>query len=68
MIDERPPEIEHRERIGDYEMDTVIGPPSGEVLVTMVERRSRFTFMLKAFDKSALEVSTAIVISKSSMN
>ena len=61
MIDERPPEIEHRERIGDYEMDTVIGSPSGEVLVTMVERRSRFTFIVKAFDKSALEVSTAIV-------
>jgi IS30 family transposase len=61
MIDERPPEIEHRERIGDYEMDTVIGKPSGEVLVTMVERRSRFTFILKALGKSALEVSTAII-------
>ena len=61
MIGERPPEIEHRERIGDYEMDTVIGTPSGEVLVTMVERRSRFTFFLKAFDKSSLEVGAAIV-------
>lgn len=61
MISERPPEIERRERFGDYEMDTVIGVPSGEVLVTMVERRSRFTFVLKASDKSALEVSTAII-------
>lgn len=61
MIDERPPEIEHRERIGDYEMDTMIGTSSGEVLVTMVERRSRFTFILKAFDRSALKVSAAIV-------
>jgi IS30 family transposase len=61
MIDGRPPEIEHPERIVDYEMDTVIGTPSGEVLVAMVERRSRFTFVLKAFDKSALEVSTAII-------
>ena len=42
-------------------MDTVIGSPSGEVLVTMVERRSRFTFIVKAFDKSALEVSTVII-------
>jgi hypothetical protein len=27
MIDERPPEIEHRERIGEYGMGTVIGTP-----------------------------------------
>jgi IS30 family transposase len=61
MISERPPEIERRERIGDYEMDTMIGTPSGEVLVTMGERRSRFTFVLKAFDRSALEVGTALI-------
>lgn len=50
MIDKRPPEVEHRTRYGDYEMDTVIGIPSGNVLVTMVDRRSRFTFVLKAAD------------------
>jgi hypothetical protein len=32
---------------------TVLGIPPGEVLVTMVERRSRFSFILKASDKSA---------------
>jgi IS30 family transposase len=61
MIGERPPHIEHRARFGDYEMDTVIGKPSGEVLVTMVERRSRYLFVLKASNKSALAVSAAII-------
>jgi IS30 family transposase len=60
-IEQRPPEVEERARLGDYEMDTVIGTPSGEVLVTIVERRSRFTHVLKAADKTALAVGTAIV-------
>ncbi len=35
--------IDERSRIGDREMDTVIGRPGGPVLVTMVERVSRYT-------------------------
>ena len=42
-------------------MDTVIGKPSGEVLVTMVERRSRYLFVLKASNKGASPVSAAII-------
>lgn len=60
-IDDRPPEVEQRARFGDYEMDTVIGKASGEVLVTIVDRRSRFLHVLKASDKSALAVGAAIV-------
>lgn len=61
MIGTRPHVVEERTRFGDYEMDTVIGRPSGETLVTIVERRSRHTLVLKAADKSALAVTTAIV-------
>jgi IS30 family transposase len=61
MIETRPPIIEQRLRFGDYELDTVIGRPSGEVLVTIVERRSRHTLMLKASDKSAIAVTAAII-------
>ncbi len=43
MIDERPSIVDERSRVGDWEMDTVIGRPGGKVLVTMVERKSRFT-------------------------
>ena len=42
-------------------MDTVIGLPSGPVLVTIVDRRSRRTLLAKATDKRANAVSTAIL-------
>lgn len=42
-------------------MDLIIGSPSGAVLVTMVERRSRLTFIAKAPDKTAASVSQAIL-------
>jgi IS30 family transposase len=45
MIDERPAVVAERSRIGDWEMDTVIGNPGGSVLVTMVERKSRYTLI-----------------------
>lgn len=61
MIDTRPQVVEERTRFGDYEMDTVIGLPSGQTLVTMVERRSRHTLVIKAADKSCLAVSASII-------
>ena len=56
MIDERPAVVEERSRIGDWEMDTMIGRPGGKVLVTMVERKSRYTLIGLAENKEALEV------------
>jgi IS30 family transposase len=56
MIDERPAIVEERSRIGDWEMDTIIGRPGGKVLVTMVERKSRYTLIGLAENKEALEV------------
>lgn len=60
-IEERPEEVNTRSRFGDWEMDTIIGSPSGHVLVTMVERLSRYTIIIKAENKSADSVSMAIL-------
>jgi len=60
MIDERPDVVEERSRIGDWEMDTVIGRPGGSVIVTMVERKTRYTLMALASNKEASEVGAAI--------
>lgn len=60
-IEKRPEIVEQKVRIGDWELDTIIGRASGSVLVTMVERRSRFTIIAKAASKSADEVSMAIM-------
>src|SRR5690606_5864225 len=61
MIDERPPVVEERSRIGEWEMDTVSGRPGGPVLVTMVERRSRYTLIGLSASKEALQVGSEIL-------
>jgi IS30 family transposase len=41
-IEERPEEAENRERIGDWEADTIIGKGKKGAVVTLVDRKSRF--------------------------
>ena len=59
-ITERPEIVEARARIGDWEADTVIGRQGGAVLVTLAERKSRFSLIIKAENKTATAVSNAI--------
>lgn len=61
MIDQRPEIVDQRTRIGDWEIDTVIGRPGGPVLVTMVERVSRYTLMRIASSKEAVAVGAAML-------
>lgn len=61
MIDDRPGVVDERSRIGDWEMDTVIGKVGGPVLVTMVERFSRFTLIALAGSREATAVGSAIL-------
>ena len=42
-IDEKPEIVEEKSRMGDWEIDTVIGKNHKQVLVTIVERKSRVT-------------------------
>lgn len=44
-IEERPEEVENRERIGDWEADTIIGKGKKGAVVTLVDRKSRFLRM-----------------------
>ena len=45
-IEDRPPEINGRERMGDWEMDCVVSGRSGKGgLLVMVDRRSRYTLL-----------------------
>lgn len=41
MIEKRPKIVERRNRLGDYERDTVLGKFNGSVLLTLVDRTSR---------------------------
>lgn len=56
-IDARPAIVETRQRIGDWEGDTIIGSHAGgAVIASMVERKSRLTRLVKANNKTTVEV------------
>jgi len=60
-IEQRPSIVDKRSRYGDWELDTVIGKHHQQALVTLVERKSKLTFMAKVVRKTAENVSHAIV-------
>jgi IS30 family transposase len=61
-IDERPVIVAEKIRIGDWEIDTVIGQNHQGALVTIVDRVSKFT-LIKKVDSKHAEVVTAATIS-----
>lgn len=60
-IDERPPIVDERARIGDWEADTVEGKKGGCMFVTLAERKSRLYLFGKVKNKSAAEVTKCII-------
>lgn len=60
-IHKRPAIVETKERIGDFEADTIIGKDHEQSIVTLVDRHSKFTLMRKAPTKEAYEVTQAIL-------
>jgi len=60
-IDERPAIVAEKTRIGDWEIDTVIGQNHQGALVTIVDRVSKFT-LIKKVDSKHAEVVTAATI------
>lgn len=60
-IAERPLIVEQKTRIGDIEGDTVIGKNQQGVIITLVDRASRFTFAKKANSKHAKVVAQGMI-------
>lgn len=60
-IDERPEIVDNRERIGDWEIDTVLGKHSTGAIVTILERKTRFYLTKKTASKSAKDVTKATI-------
>jgi len=61
-IEKRPDIVEEKSRIGDWEIDTVIGKSHQGALVTIVDRKSKFT-LIKKVDSKHADVVTAATIS-----
>jgi IS30 family transposase len=60
-IEERPAIVEQRERLGDWEADTLIGKGHHGALVSLVERKSRFTLLRPVDQRLAHLVSQAMI-------
>jgi IS30 family transposase len=60
-IDQRPLIVEEKSRIGDWEIDTIIGKSHKGAIVSMVDRHSKFTMLAKVSRKTAYEVEEALI-------
>lgn len=60
-IDFRPKVVEDKSRVGDWEVDTIIGKNHHQAIVTLVDRNSKFTLMKKVEAKQARVVTDAII-------
>jgi len=60
-IEERPSIVDDKSRVGDWEIDLVIGKGHSGALLTIVERATSFTVTKRIFDKSARTVTDATI-------
>ena len=60
-IDERPAIVAQRQRLGDWEVDTILGKGRRQSIVTLTERKSRLALLQKVERRSADRVTQAIL-------
>lgn len=60
-IEDRPSIVEEKNRIGDWEIDLIIGKNHKQALVTVVDRKSKFTLIQKVSSKKSEEVKNALI-------
>jgi IS30 family transposase len=60
-IDERPAIVDTKERVGDWELDTIIGKNHKGAIVTAVERNTKFSCMKSVPKKEAVLVTKALI-------
>ena len=60
-IDVRPSIVAERSRIGDWELDTIIGKGHKQAIVSLTERKSRLALIAKVERRTASQVSASII-------
>ncbi len=60
-IKDRPAIVEEKTRLGDWELDTIIGAQHRGAIVSMVDRASKLTLLAKVPDKTAENVEKALI-------
>ncbi|MBT6050529.1 MAG: IS30 family transposase, partial [Candidatus Scalindua sp.] len=59
-IDKRPEIVDTRRRIGDWEADTIIGRNHKGAMITLVERKAKYTLIRKINRKTSLLLNSAV--------
>lgn len=59
-IDDRPEVVQNKERIGDFEIDLIIGANHKGALLTIVDRKTSFVLIEPLKSKGAVEVTKAV--------
>jgi IS30 family transposase len=59
----RPKIVDRKTRIGDWEADTIIGKAHQGAIVSLVDRKTKFTKLIKVKDKTAESVTSAVISS-----
>ena len=60
-IDDRPECINNKQRVGDWEIDTIVGKNNKGAIVTIAERATAFVLIAKLNGKNAQELAEAVV-------
>lgn len=60
-IDARPAIVEARQRVGDWEGDTIVGKRHKSALLTLVERKTLYTVIVKLTNKRADVLTEALI-------
>ena len=60
-IEERPEIVDQRQRIGDWEVDTIVGKGHHQAIVTLTERKSRLALLRKVDRRTAEMVRQAVI-------
>ncbi|MCK4499075.1 IS30 family transposase [Candidatus Babeliales bacterium] len=62
MTDKRPEAVNRKCRVGDFEVDTIIGKNHNGAIVSIVDRKSKLTFLAKVLRNTAQNVADALVL------
>ena len=60
-IEERPAIVDQRQRIGDWEVDTIVGKGHHQAIVTLTERKSRLALLRKVERRTAALVRDTVM-------
>ena len=60
-IDQRPDCVNNKERVGDWEIDTIIGKGNKGAIVTIAERATAFVLIVRLNGKNAMDLAKVVV-------